>query len=171
MHVLIVLLKHGHIVCVYLVYYWIIFGISLYIIGHALGMSFCRSITRACASLCHMDQKMCDAVDARQEIDLRIGLSLSHTHIHVHVHCTCTQHTHTFSLSFSGCAFTRFQTMRLQKVFPTVLSDQMISYGPCQFPTLGFVVDRVSTDTIIYTSAHSVSTQATLELCTLIARG
>ena len=42
-----------------------------------------------------------------------------------------------------GCAFTRFQTLRLRSVFPQVLSDQLISYGPCQFPTLGFVVDRV----------------------------
>jgi DNA topoisomerase-3 len=32
--------------------------------------------------------------------------------------------------------------MRLQKVFPNVLSEQLISYGSCQFPTLGFVVER-----------------------------
>jgi len=41
-----------------------------------------------------------------------------------------------------GAAFTRFQTLRLQKVFPAVLADQLISYGSCQFPTLGFVVER-----------------------------
>lgn len=43
---------------------------------------------------------------------------------------------------YLGASFTRFQTLRLQKVFPTVLSDKLISYGPCQFPTLGFVVER-----------------------------
>ena len=47
------------------------------------------------------------------------------------------------SVFVSGCAFTRFQTLRLRSVFPEVLADQLISYGPCQFPTLGFVVDRV----------------------------
>jgi DNA topoisomerase-3 len=69
---------------------------------------------RACASLGRLNQNVSDAVKVRQEVDLRIG-----------------------------CAFTRFQTMRLKQVFPGVLSDQLISYGPCQFPTLGFVVERV----------------------------
>lgn len=45
-------------------------------------------------------------------------------------------------LVFSGAAFTRFQTLRLQKIFPDILADQLISYGSCQFPTLGFVVER-----------------------------
>lgn len=45
-------------------------------------------------------------------------------------------------LFFSGAAFTRFQTLRLKRVFPEVLSEQLISYGSCQFPTLGFVVER-----------------------------
>ena len=40
-----------------------------------------------------------------------------------------------------GAAFTRFQTLRLQSRFPE-LSSQIVSYGPCQFPTLGFVVQR-----------------------------
>ena len=42
----------------------------------------------------------------------------------------------------TGAAFTRFQTLRLKQVFPDVLADQLISYGSCQFPTLGFVVER-----------------------------
>ncbi|XP_065178079.1 DNA topoisomerase 3-alpha-like isoform X2 [Sycon ciliatum] len=57
---------------------------------------------------------MAQAVEARQELDFRIG-----------------------------CAFTRFQTMHLKRVFAGTLGHQkVISYGPCQFPTLGFVVDR-----------------------------
>lgn len=43
---------------------------------------------------------------------------------------------------FLGAAFTRFQTLRLQRIFPEVLAEQLISYGSCQFPTLGFVVER-----------------------------
>ncbi len=54
---------------------------------------------------------MNDAVDTRQEIDLRIG-----------------------------AAFTRFQTLRLQRRFEDI--QGVVSYGPCQFPTLGFVVER-----------------------------
>ena len=40
-----------------------------------------------------------------------------------------------------GAAFTRFQTMRLQRRFPS-LANQLLSYGSCQFPTMGFVVER-----------------------------
>lgn len=72
-----------------------------------------RSIKAACRNLVQPDQNVSDAVDVRQELDLRIGAS-----------------------------FTRFQTLRLQKVFPQVLADRLISYGSCQFPTLGFVVER-----------------------------
>ncbi|XP_062263697.1 DNA topoisomerase 3-alpha [Platichthys flesus] len=72
-----------------------------------------NSIRRACETLTAPDANVSDAVDVRQELDLRIGAS-----------------------------FTRFQTLRLQKIFPESLANQLISYGSCQFPTLGFVVER-----------------------------
>lgn len=72
-----------------------------------------HAVRAACENLTEPDQKVSDAVDVRQELDLRIG-----------------------------AAFTRFQTLRLQRIFPEVLAEQLISYGSCQFPTLGFVVER-----------------------------
>ncbi|XP_012294191.2 DNA topoisomerase 3-alpha isoform X1 [Aotus nancymaae] len=72
-----------------------------------------HAVRTACENLTKPDQRVSDAVDVRQELDLRIG-----------------------------AAFTRFQTLRLQKIFPEVLAEQLISYGSCQFPTLGFVVER-----------------------------
>ncbi|KAL3273477.1 hypothetical protein HHI36_014918 [Cryptolaemus montrouzieri] len=71
------------------------------------------SIFRALNSLEQPNKNVSDAVDIRKELDLR-----------------------------TGAAFTRLQTLRLQKVFPGKLADKLISYGSCQFPTLGFVVDR-----------------------------
>ncbi|XP_019872230.2 DNA topoisomerase 3-alpha [Aethina tumida] len=71
------------------------------------------SVFRALQNLGQPDKNVSDAVDVRQELDLR-----------------------------TGAAFTRLQTLRLQKVFPAKLADKLISYGSCQFPTLGFVVDR-----------------------------
>lgn len=41
----------------------------------------------------------------------------------------------------TGAAFTRLQTMSLQPIV-AVLQEKVISYGSCQYPTLGFVVDR-----------------------------
>ena len=69
-------------------------------------------IKNACQHLTPPNKNLSDAVDARQELDLRIG-----------------------------AAFTRFQTKRFQRKF-VGLEDELISYGPCQFPTLGFVVSR-----------------------------
>ncbi|XP_059047118.1 DNA topoisomerase 3-alpha isoform X1 [Achroia grisella] len=71
------------------------------------------SVQRALQNLEQPNKNISDAVDVRQELDLRIG-----------------------------AAFTRFQTLRLQKVFPSKLAESLISYGSCQFPTLGFVVER-----------------------------
>ena len=68
-------------------------------------------ILRAVQTLAAPDRNMSEAVEARQEIDLRLG-----------------------------AAFTRFQTLRLQPQFDEI--ETVVSYGPCQFPTLGFVVER-----------------------------
>ncbi|KAF6035492.1 TOP3A [Bugula neritina] len=71
-----------------------------------------NSVNRALSSLRPPDHLQNDAVEVRRELDLRIG-----------------------------AAFTRFLTLRYQTAFPE-LSDMIISYGSCQFPTLGFVVER-----------------------------
>ncbi|PVG02713.1 prokaryotic type I DNA topoisomerase [Serendipita vermifera] len=60
-----------------------------------------------------LDNAQVDAVFARQILDLRLG-----------------------------AAFTRMQCMALQTRFGNLLEKKLISYGPCQFPTLGFVVSR-----------------------------
>ncbi|KAF4654939.1 hypothetical protein FOL46_008455, partial [Perkinsus olseni] len=68
-------------------------------------------LTRACLNLARPNPHLAAAVDARQEIDLRIGAS-----------------------------FTRYLTLRYKRKLP--LLEGILSYGPCQFPTLGFVVQR-----------------------------
>ncbi|XP_019200561.1 PREDICTED: DNA topoisomerase 3-alpha isoform X3 [Ipomoea nil] len=76
-----------------------------------------REIRQSVERLVQPNQLFSDAVDVRQEIDLRIGAS-----------------------------FTRFQTMLLRDTFVIDLAPDdrnlVLSYGPCQFPTLGFVVER-----------------------------
>ncbi|KAH7354441.1 DNA topoisomerase [Plectosphaerella cucumerina] len=69
-------------------------------------------VLNAARNLVDLDQKQVDAVDTRIELDLRVGL-----------------------------AFTRFLTLSLQALGGP-LQEMVISYGSCQFPTLGFVVDR-----------------------------
>ncbi|KAI0032905.1 DNA topoisomerase [Vararia minispora EC-137] len=59
-----------------------------------------------------LDRRQADAVDARIILDLRIG-----------------------------AAFTRMQTKALQNAFVGKV-EGVVSYGPCQFPALGFVVSR-----------------------------
>lgn len=71
-----------------------------------------HEITHAMQHLVPPDELASDACRARSEIDLRIG-----------------------------CVFTRFQTLRIQQLYPD-LQQKLVSYGPCQFPTLGFIVDR-----------------------------
>ncbi|EEB09598.1 DNA topoisomerase III [Schizosaccharomyces japonicus yFS275] len=69
-------------------------------------------IIRAARNPRNLNQWAADAVAARIELDFRLG-----------------------------AIFTRIQTLQLQKAFE-ILKKRVISYGPCQFPTLGFVVDR-----------------------------
>ncbi|XP_045514504.1 DNA topoisomerase 3-alpha isoform X5 [Pieris brassicae] len=71
------------------------------------------SVKRALQNLQQPNKDISDAVDVRQELDLRIG-----------------------------SAVTRFQTLRLRKVFPKTIGTGVVSYGSCQFPTLGYVVER-----------------------------
>ncbi|XP_032591611.1 DNA topoisomerase 3-alpha isoform X2 [Drosophila grimshawi] len=71
------------------------------------------SVRRALQQLGQPDKRQSDAVDVRTELDLR-----------------------------TGAAITRFQTMRLQRLFPEKIARNLISYGSCQIPTLGFVAER-----------------------------
>ena len=71
-----------------------------------------RSIFQAANNLVRLDRALSEAVEARQELDFRIG-----------------------------CAFTRFQTLHLRRRFASHI-NAVVSYGACQFPTLGFVVER-----------------------------
>ncbi|KAI1659547.1 prokaryotic type I DNA topoisomerase [Daldinia decipiens] len=69
-------------------------------------------ILNAAQNLIDLDHKQVNAVSSRIELDLRIGY-----------------------------AFTRFLTTNL-RTLGGPFKDLVLSYGSCQFPTLGFVVDR-----------------------------
>ena len=71
-----------------------------------------QAVQRAINNLVRPNALINDAVDARIQVDLRVG-----------------------------AAFTRFQTKRIRRTFPD-LNDRIVSFGTCQFPTLGFVVER-----------------------------
>lgn len=69
-------------------------------------------ILQAARGLQELDMNAVNAVAARMEIDYR-----------------------------TGYAFTRLQTLHIQKTIPG-FNEGVISYGSCQFPTLGFIADR-----------------------------
>mmetsp|Transcript_19354 Transcript_19354/g.42758 ORF Transcript_19354/g.42758 Transcript_19354/m.42758 type:complete len:113 (+) Transcript_19354:338-676(+) len=69
--------------------------------------------TRAICTLTAPNKLLSDAVEVRQIIDLR-----------------------------SGAAFTRFQTVLYQRSNLEFFDGKIVSFGTCQFPTLGFIVDR-----------------------------
>ncbi|USP78505.1 uncharacterized protein yc1106_05779 [Curvularia clavata] len=83
---------------------------------HRGGVLTCaRHVVQASQNPIRLDEAQAQAVAARIELDLRLG-----------------------------AAFTRMQTLALQKMIPQQGEERgkIISYGSCQFPTLGFVVDR-----------------------------
>lgn len=69
-------------------------------------------LSRSIHNLSRLDMRQVSAAELRGELDLR-----------------------------SGAAFTRLQTLLL-RTRQDELRDRIVSYGSCQFPTLGFVVEQ-----------------------------
>lgn len=72
-----------------------------------------QDLFRAINSLDLLNENVANMVATRQEIDLR-----------------------------AGSAYTRLLTVQLEKFALSGEDRSIVSYGPCQFPTLGLVVDR-----------------------------
>lgn len=71
-----------------------------------------HELSRSIQNLSRLDMRQVSAAELRGELDLR-----------------------------GGAAFTRLQTLLL-RVRQAELKDKIISYGSCQFPTLGFIVEQ-----------------------------
>lgn len=71
-----------------------------------------QEMERVMRNLSRLDERQVAAAEVRSELDLR-----------------------------AGAAFTRLQTLSFRPHFVD-LKDRVISYGSCQFPTLGFVVEQ-----------------------------
>ncbi|KAF4732298.1 isopentenyl-diphosphate delta-isomerase idi1, partial [Perkinsus olseni] len=126
-------------------------------------------LTRACLNLARPNPHLAAAVDARQEIDLRIGKRNEVLGSNLRGFAPIanvyggrrpfpqrplvTHFTSSFDIADDGSAttkrsngctasasFTRYLTLRYKRKLP--LLEGILSYGPCQFPTLGFVVQR-----------------------------
>lgn len=73
-----------------------------------------RAMSIAIKNLVEPDENLSKAVDIRRELDLRFG-----------------------------AVFTRYQTLLLQGAgYGANQKHSLVSYGPCQFPTMGFVINR-----------------------------
>ena len=98
------------------------------------------SIERALAALDTVNQNVSDAVDCRYLYF--ICLEQAERGFIKHHPLLMSPNVRSELDLRIGAVFTRFQTLRLQKLFPAHLADKLVSYGSCQFPTLGFVVER-----------------------------
>jgi DNA topoisomerase-3 len=72
-----------------------------------------RAMNTCIRNLVEPDENLSTAVDIRKELDKRFGY-----------------------------AFTRYQTDLLRRTGETQQPGGVVSYGPCQFPTMGFVISR-----------------------------
>lgn len=85
-------------------------------------------------SLGVIDERLSAAVEARSEIDLRLGCAFTRFQVRANRLLACVL------LCDCDAVCVHLQTLSWQKL--PGLDKLTISYGPCQFPTLGFIVDR-----------------------------
>lgn len=104
-----------------------------------------RDLFRACSSLERLNQHVIAAVQIRQEIDLRAGAAFTRwltrhiqqkypqAQVAAPTHCIRDKHQPRYKGGDKSCG---------PAVPAPQANTEVISYGPCQFPTLGLVVDR-----------------------------